>query len=156
WAIDPDFLRADAIKLFADGVIEFPSQTAALLEPYLDTNGHPTANRGPSYFAQDNLNRIVGASDAAGLTVHVHAIGDRAVRAALDAFAYSRRQNGIRDNRDQIAHLELVNPADFRRFRDLNVIANFQLLWAERDDYIVHGTLNYLGPERSQWLYPVR
>jgi predicted amidohydrolase YtcJ len=156
WAIDPDFLRADAVKIFADGVIEYPSQTAALLEPYLDANGHPTRNRGPSYFTQENLNRIVSAADAAGLTVHVHAIGDRAVRATLDAFAYSRRHNGLLDNRDQIAHLELVNPADFPRFKQLQVIANFQLLWAERDDYIVNGTLKYLGPERSRYLYPAR
>lgn len=156
WAIDPEFLRADAVKIFADGVIEYPSQTAALLEPYLDAHGHSTGNRGPSYFEQENLNRIVSAADAAGLTVHVHAIGDRAVRAALDAFAYSRRQNGARDNRDQIAHLELVSPADFARFRELGVLANFQLLWAERDDYIVNGTLKYLGPERSRYLYPAR
>ena len=156
WAIDPDFLRADAVKIFADGVIEYPSQTAALLEPYLDATGHPTGNRGPSYFTQGNLNRIVSAADAAGLTVHVHAIGDRAVRAALDAFAYSRRENGMLDTRDQIAHLELVDPADFPRFRELGVIANFQLLWAEREDYIVKGTLQYLGPERSRYLYPAR
>jgi predicted amidohydrolase YtcJ len=156
WAVDPEFLRADAIKIFADGVIEYPSQTAALLEPYLDANGRPTRNRGPSYFEQDNLDRMVSAADAAGLSVHVHAIGDRAVRAALDAFAYSRRQNGPGDNRDQIAHLELVNPADFPRFKALGVIANFQLLWAEREAYIDNGTLEYLGPERSRYIYPAR
>lgn len=157
WAIDPEFLRADAVKIFADGVIEYPSQTAALIEPYLDAEGHPTANRGPSYFAQENLNRIVSAADAAGLTVHIHAIGDRAVRAALNAFADSRRRHGQLDSRDQIAHLELVNPADFPRFKELGVIANFQLLWAERDpDYIVKGTLPYLGAERSRYLYPAR
>jgi predicted amidohydrolase YtcJ len=156
WAIDPDFLRADAVKIFADGVIEFPSQTAALLEPYLDKNGQPTGNRGPSYFTQENLNRIVSGADAAGLTVHVHAIGDRAVRDALDAFAYSRQHNGAVDGRDQIAHLELINPADFPRFKELGVIANFQLLWAERDDYIVKSTLAYIGPERARYLYPAR
>jgi predicted amidohydrolase YtcJ len=156
WAIDPDFLRADAVKIFADGVIEYPSQTAALLEPYLDGRGHPTRNRGPSYFSQDNLNRIVSTADAADLTVHVHAIGDRAVRAALDAFAYSRQHNGARDTRDQIAHLELIDPADFPRFKELGVIANFQLLWAEREDYIVKATLPYIGAERSRNLYPAR
>ncbi len=156
WAVDPDFLRADAVKIFADGVIEYPSQTAALLEPYLDGHGHATDNRGPSYFEQDNLNRIVSGADAAGLTVHVHAIGDRAVRATLDAFAYSRQRNGAGDGRDQIAHLELVDPADFPRFKELGVIANFQLLWAERDPYIVSATLPYLGPERSRYLYPAR
>jgi predicted amidohydrolase YtcJ len=156
WAIDPQFLRADAVKIFADGVVEYPSQTAALLEPYLDAAGHPTNNRGPTYFAQDRLNRIVSAADAAGFTVHIHAIGDRAVRSALDAFADARRRNGTRDGRDQIAHLELVNPADFPRFKELGVIANFQLLWAERDPYITQATLPYLGPERSRYLYPAR
>ena len=139
WAIDPDFLRADAVKIFADGVIEYPSQTAALLEPYLDAQGRPTQNRGPSYYSQEHLNDVVSAADAAGFTVHIHAIGDRAVRSALDAFAESRRRNGVLDNRDQIAHLELIDPQDFPRFKELGVIANFQLLWAERDPYIVAG-----------------
>jgi predicted amidohydrolase YtcJ len=156
WAIDPDFLRADAVKIFADGVIEYPSQTAALLEPYLDAQGRPTRNRGPSYFEQDNLNQIVTAADAAGLTVHIHAIGDRAVRSALDAFAEARRRNGALDNRGQIAHLELINPADFPRFKELGVTANFQLLWAQRDDYVEGATVKYLGPERSRYLYPAR
>jgi predicted amidohydrolase YtcJ len=156
WATDPEFLRADAVKIFADGVVEYPSQTAALLEPYLDAAGHPTKNRGPTYFTQDRLNRIVSAADAAGFTVHIHAIGDRAVRSALDAFADARRRNGTRDGRHQIAHLELINAADFPRFKELGVIANFQLLWAERDPYIVKATLPYLGPERSRYLYPAR
>ena len=156
WAVDPDFLRADAVKIFADGVVEYPSQTAALLEPYLDDQGHPTGNRGPSYFTQDNLNKIVTAADAAALTVHIHAIGDRAVRSALDAFADARRHNGALDNRGQIAHLELIDPADFPRFRELGVIANFQLLWAQRDDYVDGATVKYLGPERSRYLYPAR
>jgi predicted amidohydrolase YtcJ len=156
WTVDPDFLRADSVKIFADGVIEYPSQTAALLEPYLDGHGHPTKNRGPAYFTQDNLNQIVTAADAAGLTVHIHAIGDRAVRSSLDAFADARQHNGATDNRGQIAHLELINPADFPRFKELGVIANFQLLWAQRDDYIDGATVKYLGPERSRYLYPAR
>ena len=156
WSLDPDFLRADAVKIFADGVIEYPAQTAALLEPYLDANGRPTQNRGPSYYSQAHLNDVVSAADAAGFTVHIHAIGDRAVRSALDAFAESRRRNGMRDTRDQIAHLELINPQDLPRFKELGVIANFQLLWAERDPYIAAGTLPYLGPERSKYLYPAR
>lgn len=156
WSIDPDFLRADAVKIFADGVIEYPSQTAALLEPYLDAQGRPTQNRGPTYYSQAHLNDVVSAADAAGFTVHIHAIGDRAVRSALNAFAESRRRNGVLDTRDQIAHLQLINPQDFPRFKELGVIANFQLLWAERDPYIAAGTLPYLGPERSRYLYPAR
>lgn len=156
WMIDPQYLRADAIKIFADGDIEYPSQTAALLEPYLDEAGRPTQNRGPTYYAQPHLNQIVAAADAAGFTVHVHAIGDRAVRSALDAFAYARQRNGLRDNRDQIAHLELIDPQDFARFKQLGVIANLQLLWARRGPYVVQGTLPYLGPQRARHLYAAR
>jgi hypothetical protein len=154
WSIDPDFLRADAVKIFADGVIEYPSQTAALLEPYLDGQGHPTRNVGPHYFDQANLDKIVIAADAAGFTVHIHAIGDRAVRSSLDAIAAARKANGALDNRDQIAHLELVDPADFPRFKQLGVIANFQLQWAMGDPYVENATIKYLGPERSRHLYP--
>lgn len=156
WEIDPAFLRADAIKIFVDGVIEYPTQTAALLEPYLDSAGHPTAQRGPTYISQPKLNRIVAAADSAGFTIHIHAIGDRAVHSSLDAFAYSRRVNGPSDNRNQIAHLELVEPSDFPRFKALGVIANFQLDWAMRDDSIVKGTLPYIGPDRARYLYPAR
>ncbi len=156
WAVDPQFLRADAVKIFADGVIEYPSQTAALLEPYLEADGHPTDNRGPTYYPQEQLNSVVNAADAAGFTVHIHAIGDRAVRSALDAFAAARRRNGTQDNRDQIAHLELIDPEDFPRFKQLGVIANFQLQWAMRDPYIVKATLPYLGAERSRYLSPAR
>ena len=157
WMLDPDFLHADAVKIFADGVIEYPTQTAALLSPYLDGAGHQTGNAGPSYFQPDNLNRIVAAIDAAGMTVHVHAIGDRAVRQSLDAFAYARARGVGSENRDQIAHLELVDPADFPRFKALAVIANFQLQWATYDPaYIEKATLPYLGPQRSRYLYPAR
>lgn len=157
WMVDPDFLHADAIKIFADGVIEYPTQTAALLSPYLDGVGHPTTNVGPSYFQQDNLNRIVAGIEAVGMSVHVHAIGDRAVRQSLDAFASARARGLGSDNRDQIAHLELVDPADFARFKALAVIANFQLQWATLDpSYVEKATLPYLGPERSRYLYPAR
>jgi len=157
WAVDPDFLRADAVKIFADGVVEYPTQTAALLSPYLDGAGHPTTNRGPSYFEPANLNRIVAGIDAAGMTVHIHAIGDRAVRQSLDAFAYARAQGVGSENRDQIAHLELIDPADFGRFKALAVIANFQLQWATFDpSYIGKATLPYLGPARARYLYPAR
>lgn len=156
WSLDPEYLRADAVKIFADGGIEYPAHTASLLEPYLDGAGHVTADRGPPYFVQENLNRIIAAVDAADFTVHVHAIGDRAVRSVLDAFEYARRINGVRDNRDQIAHLELIDPEDFARFKQLGIIANFQLQWAVRDSYTVDATMPYIGPQRARYLYPAR
>lgn len=151
---DPDFLRMDSIKIFADGVIEAPTQTAALLAPYLDEDGKPTDNLGELYFEQDKIDAIVTKLDKAGLTVHVHAIGDRAVRASLDAFAAAGAANGPSDNRHQIAHLQVVDPQDIPRFAALGVIANMQLDWAKRDTSNEGPLEPYLGPERYRWLYP--
>ena len=137
-----------AAKIFADGVIE--AKTAALLEPYLGGGGRGEPNLSPQ--AMDTL---VAAIDAAGLQVHVHAIGDRAVRMSLDAFEFARKHNGPRDGRPIIAHLELIDPADIPRFASLGVIPSFQPLWAYADSYITGLTEPVLGPVRSRWLYPI-
>ena len=152
--VDPDFLRAGVIKVFADGVMEYPAQTAALLEPYLDANGNPTEKSGTLYFDPERFAPLVQKLDAAGLTVHVHAIGDRAVRASLDAFASARAANGERDNRHQIAHLQLVDPEDFSRFKELGVMADMQLEWAKREPATEGPLEPYLGPDRYRYLYP--
>ncbi|HEX4824257.1 MAG TPA: amidohydrolase [Candidatus Polarisedimenticolaceae bacterium] len=143
-------LTASSAKIFADGVIE--SRTAALLEPYL---GDPTGARGLPRYTPDALNDLVEALDRAHFQVHVHAIGDRAVRMTLDAFERAQAKNGVRDARHQIAHLELIDPADIPRFAKLGVVANFQALWAFADPYITNLTLPILGPERSRWIYPI-
>jgi predicted amidohydrolase YtcJ len=147
-------LRADIIKLFADGIIEYPTQTAALLEPYRDATGRPTKNLGPLYQEPEALARFVTRAATEGFGVHVHAIGDRAARVALDAFARARQQGSQRSY--SIAHLELVDQADFARFRELGVIASLQLQWAEPDNYTVEAALPYIGPERQARLYPAR
>jgi predicted amidohydrolase YtcJ len=152
--VDPDFLRAGVIKVFADGVMEYPAQTAALLNPYLDENGKPTKHSGELYFDPQRFASLVQKLDAAGLTVHIHAIGDRAVRTSLDAFAAARAANGDTDNRHQIAHLQLVDPADFPRFKELGVIADFQLEWGRREPATEGPLEPYLGPERYRYLYP--
>ena len=143
-------LRATAAKIFADGVIE--AHTAALLEPYLETNG----DRGKANVEPDVFNPLVASLDRAGFQVHIHAIGDRAIRYALDAFEFARARNGSRDSRHTIAHIELFNPLDIPRFRQLGVIANFQPLWAYADTYITKLTVPTLGPERSRWIYPMQ
>lgn len=147
-------LRADIIKLFADGIIEYPTQTAALLEPYRDANGRPTKNLGPLYQEPEALAQFVTRAATEGFGVHIHAIGDRATRVALDAFARARQQGSKRSY--SIAHLELVDAADFARFRELGVIASLQLQWAEPDNYTVEAALPYIGPERQARLYPAR
>jgi hypothetical protein len=152
--IDSNVLRSGVVKVFADGVIEYPAQTAALLSPYLDADDKPTKAAGELYFDPQRFAKLVQKLDAAGLTVHIHAIGDRAVRASLDAFTSARAANGERDNRHQIAHLQLVDPADFPRFKELGVIADFQLEWAKREPATEGPIEPYLGPERYRYLYP--
>jgi len=142
-------LSAEAVKIFADGVIE--AQTAALLEPYLDNPG----DRGEPNLEPDAFKRIVTRLDREDFQVHVHAIGDRAVRLALDAFEAAQKSNGRRDARHAIAHLELIDPEDIPRFRTLGVVADFQPFWAWRDPYIRDLTEPRLGPKRSRWLYPI-
>ena len=101
-------LRASAVKIFADGVFE--NRTAAVLAPYLDGDGRPTADHGIGMLAADELAAAVTALDGQGFDVHVHAIGDRAVRETLDAFGAAAAANGRRDARHQIAHLQFVHP----------------------------------------------
>ena len=145
-------LRASAVKIFADGVFE--NRTAAMLAPYLDGDGRPGDNRGIGMLGPEELARAVTALDGQGFDVHVHAIGDRAVRDTLDAFAAAAAANGRRDARHQIAHLQFVHPDDRPRFRRLGVVANAQPFWSCLDGYMRELTLPFLEPERAGWQYP--
>jgi hypothetical protein len=142
-------VRPSAVKLYADGAIE--SGTAALLKPYLDRHG----DAGTPTYTDQTLDRMVADLDRDGFQVHVHAIGDRAIRMTLDAFERARHTNGIRDSRHSIAHLVLIDPADIPRFGQLGVVANFQPYWTNGDEYITKLTEPALGPARSRWLYPI-
>jgi predicted amidohydrolase YtcJ len=139
-----------AAKIFADGVLE--AGTAAVLSPYLDGKKDlGILNMGP-----ESMSALVHALDSAGFKVHIHAIGDRGVRVALDAL----ESQHVRDNgagpRHQIVHLQLIDPADMPRFAALGVVASFQALWHQRDGYIVDLTEPRLGPERSARLYAMQ
>jgi len=140
-------LEVNSIKLFVDGVIE--TGTAALLEAYVGSN-----SAGDLLFTPEQLAAIATAGDKAGLQLHAHAIGDRAVRVTLDAFEAARAANGPRDSRHQITHLELIDPADVKRFGPLGVLATIQALWAFPETYIEDLTEPVIGPQRSEWLYP--
>lgn len=139
--------RATSVKVMQDGVAE--NFTAALVEPYLDRCGHATDNAGHSFVEPDALRRYVRLLDAVGFQVHVHAIGDRGAREALDAF-----EGTDPERRHHIAHLQLVHPDDVRRFAELGVAANLQMLWACLDEQMVELTLPFLGEERATWQYP--
>jgi predicted amidohydrolase YtcJ len=174
--------RTTSVKIMQDGVCE--NFTAAMLTPYLDGHGHETEGRGTSFFDPEELKEAVTAIDAGGFQVHIHAIGDRAVREALDAIAAARAANGHGAGwrgesqqsagwrgesqqsagwwgrgqqgrgRHHIAHLQVIHPDDVPRFRDLGVLANCQPLWASNEPQMTELTLPFLGPERSAWQYP--
>jgi predicted amidohydrolase YtcJ len=144
--------RAPTVKIMQDGIVE--TFTAAMLVPYLDGRGHTTDNTGLSYFPTEVLNRSITRLDAEGFQVHVHAIGDRAIREALDAIEAARKANGPSDNRHHIAHIQVVHPDDVPRFVELDVVANAQPLWACNDPQMVELTVAYIEPNRLRWMYP--
>ncbi|MFC7262829.1 amidohydrolase [Streptomyces lutosisoli] len=144
--------RAGSVKLMLDGVAE--TGTAALLDPYLDRCGCATANRGTSFLDADQLPKYVTELDALGFQCHFHALGDRAVRDALDAIEAARAANGPSDTRPHLAHLQVVHPADVPRFARLGATANIQPLWAAHEPQMDELTIPFLGPERAAWQYP--
>lgn len=141
-----------SVKLMQDGVLE--NFTGAVLEPYLDADGRPTANRGMSQIDPESLKGHVARLDALGFQAHFHAIGERAVREALDAIEAARRANGASDTRPHIAHIQVIHPDDIGRFRELGVVANAQPYWACHEDQMDDLTIPFLGAERSRWQYP--
>jgi predicted amidohydrolase YtcJ len=142
-------VRPVAAKIFMDGVIE--AQTGALLEPYVDRPGYRSDLNLPA----TKYNAFVQALDSAGFKVHVHAIGDRAIRTALDGFAAQRARDHGAGPKHVVAHIQLFDPADIPRFAALGVVASFQPLWAYADTYIKDLTVPRLGALRSQNLYPI-
>ena len=147
-------LTAGTVKIMQDGVAE--NFTAAMLHPYVGPDGAPTANRGLSFVEPELIKRAVTELDALGFQVHFHALGDRAVREALDAVEAALRKNGPTDGRHHLAHLQIVDPLDWPRFNALNATANIQPFWACTDEQMTELTLPFLPPERAALQYPFR
>ncbi len=145
----PD-INVDSVKIYMDGVIEYG--TSPLLEPYAD----PQYGSGEFFYEQEVVDDYFTRLDALGVQVHVHAIGDAAIRRALDGFAAMREANGMSDNRHQIVHLQLIHPDDRPRFGELNVGAVFQSLWAYPDPAAMELDIPMLGEERTWQMYPIR
>lgn len=143
-------LSADTVKFFADGVVE--NETGALLAPYCSG----LHSHGMQLWEGDSLARAAQRVDDLGLQIHIHAIGDAAVRQALDAIEHVVRTNGPRDRRPVIAHAQLVDDADLGRFAELGVIPNMQPLWAQLDALMTVLTVPRLGAERSDKQYRMR
>ncbi|MEL7940018.1 amidohydrolase [Pseudomonas delhiensis] len=143
-------LSLPGIKVFADGVLEYPAQSASLLEDYKNLHKPGELLLDPQHFGE-----LVSAADARGWLVHIHAIGDRAVRESLNGIAQARkdRQSGVTHS---ITHLQLVNPADFPRFRQLGVIASMQLDWATAEDYTLDLVKPYIADDAFRYMYPAK
>jgi len=147
-------LTANTVKIMQDGVAE--NRTAAMLWPYRGADGRPTRDAGLSFIDPEALKAYVTRLDALGFQVHFHAIGDRAVREALDAIEAARSANGWTDRRHHVAHLQVVDPADRGRFRALGATATIQPYWACHDPQMDDLTLPWLPPERALLQYPFR
>jgi predicted amidohydrolase YtcJ len=145
-------LRAGTVKFFVDGVIE--NVTAYMLEPYLDAYGTPTDNRGIPMVDPDVLPRYVSRLHQEGVQVHFHAIGDGAVRLALDAVEGAVEAHGPKDLRHHVAHIQVVHPDDLPRFARLGVVPNAQALWACHEKQMDELTIPFLGAERTGHQYP--
>ena len=147
-------LDAGSVKIMLDGVME--TFTAALLEPYLPLpGGPPTGQLGHLFLDPELVGAATSALHRHDFQVHFHAIGDRAVRVALDAVARASREGG-RDLRHHIAHIQLVHPSDLHRFHELRVVANMQPFWACHEPQMDELTIPFLGAERSSHQYPFR
>lgn len=142
-------LDAGSVKIMQDGVCE--TFTAAVIDPYLDRHGHATDNHGLTFIEPADLARHVQQLDALDFQVHLHALGDRAVRDSLDAIEHAVAVNGQRGNRHHLAHVQIVHPHDVPRFGRLGATVNAQALWACLDDQMTELTLPFLGAvARSQ------
>jgi hypothetical protein len=144
-------LHVAGIKIFADGVVEYPSQTANLSKPYKNTG-----RNGDLLFDSKRFAELCIAADKQGLIIHVHALGDGAVRAALDGIAAARKANGNSGLPHTLTHEQFVVPGDFPRFRELGVISALQLLWAAAEPDTIEIVKPYLDAEIYKWQYPAR
>jgi predicted amidohydrolase YtcJ len=144
-------LLATSVKIMLDGCPE--TCTGSMLAPYEGAFGEAHGT-GLQFIDAAALEETVVALDARGFQVHQHALGDRAIRSALDAVEAARAENGPNDHRHHIAHLQLPDPEDLPRLRRLGVVANLQPFWAQPDPAIQTLTIPRVG-ERAGRLYPI-
>jgi predicted amidohydrolase YtcJ len=145
------FFHCNTIKLFLDGVPE--ANTAVIEKDYLNEPG----NKGEPQWKDLNLfNQVCGFADRQRLQIHVHAIGDRAVRYTVDALELAAEQNGKRDSRHMIAHLQLCSEQDVRRMKELGVVVVPTAFWFEKGDLYYHVELFNLGKERADHEYRMK
>lgn len=151
-AAQTDLFTAGTVKMMVDGVPE--TQTAAMLDPYLGDAGSRTDDTGIELIGPDDLKRYVARLDSDGFQIHFHAVGDKAVRNALDAVEYARAANGEPRQTHHIAHAQVIHPDDIARFARLRVAANLQFDWASHNQQMDQMTIPKLGDTRAAMQYP--
>jgi len=144
-------LTVSGVKIFADGVVEYPSQTAAMTKPYRNSGKNGELLFEPARFAE-----LVIAADKQGFFVHVHALGDFAVKEALNGIEKARKANGNSGLPHTLTHVQFADPQDFSRFRELGVVAALQLLWASAGEETIGLVKPHLDPSLYEWQYPAR
>lgn len=147
---NPNLVKANSIKFLTDGALS--AGTAALMEPYLDN----PQSCGIKIWADGELLNAITTFDAMGFQVHIHAIGDAAVKQGLDAIEAMLKVNPIWDRRPVIVHAQLICDEDLPRFRQLGVIANIQPLWCYLDPMNKELILPRIGNSRNNQQYRLR
>jgi hypothetical protein len=145
-----EMFHIHSAKFFLDGVLE--NRTGAMISNYSDAIG----GNAPLMFLYPQILELFTAFDAARFQIHVHVIGDMAVRAALDGLEAARRANGPWPSLHQLAHVQCIDPADIPRFHELGAMANIQPLWARHEPSVTDVALPMIGEERGKWMYAFR
>jgi predicted amidohydrolase YtcJ len=144
-------LTIPGVKVFADGVVEYPSQSAAMTADYA-----VSGKRGDLLFKPENFAKLCIEADKEGLLVHTHAIGDLAVHETLNAYEAARKANGNSGIPHSITHLQFVRKDDIGRFKALGVLASYQLFWAQAGPETIELVKPYVSPDIYPWQYPAR
>jgi len=136
-------IQVVSVKGILDGTID--AKTAAMFEPYVG------GGTGLPFSTQDEINETVALYDKEGFQVLIHAIGDKAINMALNAFEHAQKVNGTRDHRHRVEHAEMPKLSDVQRFKELGVIASTQPMFANPDATVLENFAVLLGPERAQY-----
>jgi predicted amidohydrolase YtcJ len=144
-----EWLDVNSVKFFMDGVVE--SHTAAFLEPYTDL----PSTKGSLFWDPEKYKAAVAELDKKGFQLYTHAIGDYAVRTALDAYESAENKNHSKDHRNRVEHIETISPADIPRFGKLGIIASMQPLHSYPDEDTLDVWARNIGPERASraWVW---
>jgi predicted amidohydrolase YtcJ len=143
------WIAGGAVKTMLDGVVE--AHTAAMLEPYSDD----PSQSGKLFWDPEQYKAGIAEIDSRGLQIFTHAIGDKAVRLALDAYQNAAQKNKTKDARPRIEHIETISAADIDRFGKIGVIASMQPLHSYPDDDTLNIWSRNIGPERASrpWVW---